>query len=394
MQATIRRKLVLLSLLILVVVSFAFTLLNHAMSRAWVEEDLRERAVNFAREIAATIGDRREFESRLLLERQIRDIMAVRQNVLQLDVLDLDGGRARVVATSHPEVRLPLTRKETEQVRRGRVVSRLIHEASGRYWEVLAPVTLGESVAGAVAAKFSLDRADAVAARVSRGALVLTAVSVVVMGLLMSLAVHFVVDRPLRRFLHTIDRVRQGDTRVALPVTGDDEFAVLGRQFNEMVVRIRTFNDDLQARIEEATRQLQARYREVERLNEQLFAMQRSLSHAERLALSGRIVAEIAHEVGTPLHSIAGHLELLRQDVTAGAPPEATTRRLNVVEGQLARVTEIITQLLDLTRRPTGEAASVDVNGLVRETIELVRPGLGAAGLSLGLSLSPGLPRV
>lgn len=394
MQATIRRKLVLLSLLILVVVSFAFTLLNHAMSRAWVEEDLRERAVNFAREIAATIGDRREFESRLLLERQIRDIMAVRQNVLQLDVLDLDGGRARVVATSHPEVRLPLTRKETEQVRRGRVVSRLIHEASGRYWEVLAPVTLGESVAGAVAAKFSLDRADAVAARVSRGALVLTAVSVVVMGLLMSLAVHFVVDRPLRRFLHTIDRVRQGDTRVALPVTGDDEFAVLGRQFNEMVVRIRTFNDDLQARIEEATRQLQARYREVERLNEQLFAMQRSLSHAERLALSGRIVAEIAHEVGTPLHSIAGHLELLRQDVTAGAPPEATTRRLNVVEGQLARVTEIITQLLDLTRRPTGEAASVDVNGLVRETIELVRPGLGAAGLSLGLSLRPGLPRV
>ena len=66
MQATIRRKLVLLSLLILVVVSFAFTLLNHAMSRAWVEEDLRERAVNFAREIAATIGDRREFESRLV----------------------------------------------------------------------------------------------------------------------------------------------------------------------------------------------------------------------------------------------------------------------------------------------------------------------------------------
>jgi signal transduction histidine kinase len=394
MQATIRRKLVLLSLLILVVVSFAFTLLNHAMSRAWVEEDLRERAVNFAREIAATIGDRREFESRLLLERQIRDILAVRQNVLQLDVLDLDGGRARVVATSHPEVRLPLTRKETEQVRRGRVVSRLIHEASGRYWEVLAPVTLGESVAGAVAAKFSLDRADAVAARVSRGAFVLTAVSVVVMGLLMSLAVHFVVDRPLRRFLHTIDRVRQGDTRVALPVTGDDEFAVLGRQFNEMVVRIRTFNDDLQGRIEEATRQLQARYREVERLNEQLFAMQRSLSHAERLALSGRIVAEIAHEVGTPLHSIAGHLELLRQDLTAGAPPEATTRRLNVVEGQLARVTEIITQLLDLTRRPTGEAASVDVNGLVRETVELVRPGLSAAGLSLELGLRPGLPRV
>jgi len=394
MRATIRRKLVLLSLLILVVVSFAFTLLHLAVSRAWVEEDLRERAVTFAREIAATIGDRREFESRPLLERQIRDIMAVRQNVLQLDVLDLDGGEARVVATSHDHTRLPLTRKDSEQVRLGLVVSRLIYEASGRYWEVLAPVTLGEAVAGAVAVKFSLDRADALAARISMGAFVLTAASVVVMGLLMSVAVHLVVDRPLRRFLHTIDRVRQGDTQAALPVAGDEEFAVLGRQFNEMVLRIRAFSDELQARIDEATRQLQARYREVERLNELLFAMQRSLSHAERLALSGRIVAEIAHEVGTPLHSVAGHLELLRQDVASGAPLEATTRRLDVVESQLARVSEIITQLLDLTRRPPGEAAPVDVNSLVRDTAELVRPGLAAAGLTLELALAPNLPRV
>jgi two-component system, NtrC family, sensor kinase len=394
MRATIRRKLVLLSLLILVVVSFAFTLLHHAVSRAWVEEDLRERAVTFAREIAATIGDRREFESGSLLQRQIRDIMAVRENVLQLDVLELDGSQTRVVATSHTETRLPLTRKDAEQIRLGRVVSRLIYEGAGRYWEVVAPVTLGEAVAGGVAAKFSLDRADALAARISMGAFVLTAASVVVMGLLMSAAVYVVVDRPLRRFLHTIDRVRHGDTRVALAVAGDEEFAVLGRHFNEMVLRIQAFNDELQARIDEATRQLQTRYQEVERLNELLFVMQRSLSHAERLALSGRIVAEIAHEVGTPLHSIAGHLELLRQDVVSGAPLEATTRRLDVVESQLARVGEIITQLLDLTRRPPGEAVPVDVNSLVHDTAELVRPGLAAAALTLELALAPDLPRV
>ncbi|HSF04873.1 MAG TPA: ATP-binding protein [Methylomirabilota bacterium] len=394
MRATIRRKLVLLSLLILVVVSFAFTLLHHKVSRAWVEEDLRERAVTFAREIAATIGDRREFESGPLLQRQIRDIMAVRGNVLQLDVLELEGGQTRVVATSHSDSRLPFTRKEADQVRLGRVVSRLIDQGSSRYWEVIAPVTLGETVAGAVAAKFSLDRADALAARISMGAFLLTAASVVVMGLLMSVAVYAVVDRPLRRFLHTIDRVRHGDTRAALPVTGDEEFAVLGRHFNEMVLRIQAFNDELQARIDEATHQLQTRYQEVEHLNELLFSMQRSLSHAERLALSGRIVAEIAHEVGTPLHSIAGHLELLRQDVASGASLEATTRRLNVVESQLARVSEIITQLLDLTRRPPGEAAPVDVNALVRSTAELVRPGLTAAGLTLELALTPDLPRV
>src|SRR5256885_12166504 len=54
-----------------------------------------------------------------------------------------------------------------------------------------------------------------------------------------------------------------------------------------------------------------------------------SLSHAERLALAGRIMAEVAHEVGTPLHSVAGHLELLRQDLPPSAMIDRKSTRLN-----------------------------------------------------------------
>ncbi len=393
MRLTIRRKLVLLSLLILVVVSFAFTVLHLRLSQAWIEEDLRERAIVFAREIAATIGDRREFESAALLERQIRDIMEVRQNVLQLDVLGFSAEDTRVIATSHPRTRLPLTRKEAEQVYRGRVVSRLVSGEPGRYWEVVAPVTLDAGVAGAIAAQFSLDRADALAARISAWAFLVTATSVLVMGALMSLAVHLVVDRPLRRFLGTVQRVQRGDADARVVTAARDEFGVLAAHFNEMITRLHDFQEELQARVKDATRELEARYQEVERLNELLFAMQRSLSHAERLALSGRIVAEVAHEVGTPLHSIAGHLELLRQDLVPAALSPDVTRRLDIVESQLARVTEIIARLLDVTRRPTGEPAVVDVNGLVRDTVELVRPEIGRAGVGLQVLLDPALPR-
>ncbi|MBI2215982.1 MAG: HAMP domain-containing protein [Candidatus Rokubacteria bacterium] len=390
----IKQKLVVLSLLILLVVSFGFSLLHLTMSRRLAEEDLQERAVAFAREIAATIGDRREFESGLLLEAQIRRIMAVRQNVLQLDVLAFGATGTTVVATSHPESRLPLTRQHREVVRRGQVVPRLVTGGGWRYWEVVAPVLLEGETVGAVAAKFSLDRADALAARVRTRALVLTAISVVVMGLLMSMAVEVVVNRPIRRFVGAIERIERGDTGVTVRVAADDEFRVLASKFNEMVVRLEGFNAELQARIVEATRELERRYREVERLNEVLFATQRKLGHAERLALSGRLMAQVAHEVGTPLHSIAGHVELLRQDLGSAALTDAVRRRFEIVDDQLRRVSEIISQLLDLTRAPAGERESVDVNALVRDTVDLVRPGVSAGGLQVIVAIDAEVPAV
>ncbi len=395
MPLSVRRKLVLLSLLILVVVSFGFTLLHLQLSRAWVEEDLRERAIAFAREIAATIGDRRELESGALLDRQIRAILDIRQNVVQLDVFSFAEGETSLAATSDPDVRLPFTRRESARTRRGEVVSRLVETGPTRYWEVIAPIVLDGAVAGAVAARFSLERADALAARIRWGAMALTAVSVVLMGALMSLAVYVVVERPVRRFLRAVARVHQGDTTAAVAVRTADEFGVLARQFNDMIARLHSFSEELQSRVKEATAELESRYREVERLNEQIYAMQRRLGQAERLAVAGRLMAEVAHEIGTPLHSISGHVELLRQDLAApGWAAADVGRRLAIIESQLARVTEIIARLLDLTRRPPGQPAAVDVNRVVRETADVVRPGLTGAGLALELALAPGLPAV
>src|SRR5439155_5150 len=249
MRLGVRQKLVLLSLLILVVVSFTFTAVQLDLTRTWREEDLRDRAVIFA-----------------------------------------------------------------------------------------------GAVAGAVAARFSLNRFDAREARSRTIAFWLTAISVLVMGLLMTLAVHGVVNRPIERFA----RAMRGAEAEPVAVTSNDEFGALARRFNDMIARAR----------------------------ERLFAMQRDLSHAERLALSGRIVAEVAHEIGTPLHSVMGHLELLREELPPLAVSETIERRLRVIESQLGRLREIIDRLLDLTRRSPQPAVPVDVNGLVQETVELVRPAV------------------
>ncbi len=387
MRMGVRAKLVLLSLLILIVVSFSFTGLQITLARAWFEEDLRARAVIFAREVAATIGDRREFENRDLLQHKIRQIMEVRRSVLQLDVLGFDAGGTHVVATSYDTRRLPFTRRQGEQVQRGHVVSHMVVDQAGRSWEVMAPITLDGAVVGAIAAKFSLSVAAAREARLRGWDLALTAISVLLMGSLMGLAVHVVVNRPIRRLVDAIRHVDAGQPGASARVDSRDEFGVLARHFNEMLARIEDFNSELQTKVKEATYELERRYDEMQR-------MQRSLSHAERLALAGRIMAEVAHEVGTPLHSVAGHLELLRQDLPAPVLTDDVRRRLAVIDTQLARVTQIIAQLLDLTRRTPGEPEKVDVNRLVTEIAEVVRPGMVAAGLVLDAATQPELPRV
>ena len=129
-----------------------------------------------------------------------------------------------------------------------------------------------------------------------------------------------------------------GSVRVA--PGGAEEFDALARHFNDMMARIEHFNEEVSQRIAEATCELASRFDEVQRLNELLYRTRNKLSQSERLAVAGQMVAQVAHEVGTPLHSMAGHLELLRAELTKqpdnGAaihrmPPHTHTRTAVVV---------------------------------------------------------------
>jgi signal transduction histidine kinase len=394
-RLSVRQKLILFSTLATLVVASGFTWVSLVLARRAIEEDFKTRAIVYAREVAAAIGGRRELESGPELNRLIARLLEIRTSVLQLDVLAFWPGDTIVVATNEPRVRLPFSRADAEEVRRGRIVSRAATSEAGDHREVMAPITLEGVVVGAVAVKFSTQRAEELANRIRFWALTLSVASLVLMGVLMSVAIHFVVNRPIRRFMDAISSAAATDSVPAtVSVATVDEFGVLARHFNEMVARIGQFSDELRTRITEATGELDRRYQQVEQLNALLFEMQRRLSHAERLALSGQVMAEVAHEVGTPLHSVAGHLELLRKDLPPAVLTGDVERRLTVIETQVARVIEIIGRLLDATRRSPGEPTTVDLDGLARDTAELVRPGLASAKIDLEVRLEPALPPV
>ena len=69
--------------------------------------------------------------------------------------------------------------------------------------------------------------------------------------------------------------------------------------------------------------------RSLRLLNEALFESQRQLSQSEKLAALGQVTATMAHQIGTPLNSISGYIQLMLQEETFDPKNENASRSSN-----------------------------------------------------------------
>lgn len=88
------------------------------------------------------------------------------------------------------------------------------------------------------------------------------------------------------------------------------------RERETLVTQISGFNEELRAQVASARQEISA-------ANQALFQMQQRLSRSERLAIAGQMAASLAHEIGTPLNAVSGHLQLLGRDHAQHAGTQA-----------------------------------------------------------------------
>ena len=103
----------------------------------------------------------------------------------------------------------------------------------------------------------------------------------------------------------------------------------------------------MEQKVNEATSEVANRNEELRRINEELFETQKNLARSERLAVAGQLAASLAHEIGTPLNSISGHVQLLARKTN----DDSTARRLMVIEKQVENIVRTVRQLLSWTRK-------------------------------------------
>jgi len=130
---------------------------------------------------------------------------------------------------------------------------------------------------------------------------------------------------------------------------------------------------------------------EVATLAQAFNSMATGLEHAEQLRRN--LIADVAHELRTPLSNIQGYLEAIRDGVMK--PDAATIRSLNE---EAALLSQLVNELQELSLAEAGELKLVyqteDITKLLKQAVTPWQPQLAAKEISLFLDLPDNLPLV
>ncbi len=133
---------------------------------------------------------------------------------------------------------------------------------------------------------------------------------------------------------------------------------------------------------------------ESKRAKDALRDAQSELAHASRLTAMGQLTASIAHEINQPLQAIVSNgnagLRWLKRD-----PPrlDEVGETLKQIVSDGHRASRTIASVRAIFKKDDGDRASVDVNELIVEVLELLRAELDTRGISVRTELGPELPK-
>jgi signal transduction histidine kinase len=157
---------------------------------------------------------------------------------------------------------------------------------------------------------------------------------------------------PLRRMSDAAARIGRGDLAQEVPVPSDDDLGELARAFNAMAADLR--------RLEESRHNL---------------------------------VADIAHELGTPLSVLQANLEGMLDGVVEPAPD-----RLAALHTQVRLLARLVEDLRDLSLAQAGRLplhrAPTDLSALVVDAAAAVGPHAADKSVSVQSRIAAGLPAV
>jgi two-component system OmpR family sensor kinase len=241
-------------------------------------------------------------------------------------IADSRRGTSRDVANDPVALRALVTGKQET----GRVV-----ESTGDFADVAIPLESGSVLL------FQAPLADSLATvRLVERRLLLATAFALVLAVALGLSASAVLAHRLRRLEAAAERIAGGDFDVPIVDRGDDEIGQLAVAFERMRIQL--------AQLDTARKEF---------------------------------VANASHELRTPLFSLGGFLELLADEEL-----DDETRRgfLETMQGQVARLAKLSTDLLDLSRVDAGQLRIIretaDLGEIVRGLVEELEPMRVASG--------------
>jgi PAS domain S-box-containing protein len=114
--------------------------------------------------------------------------------------------------------------------------------------------------------------------------------------------------------------------------------------------------------------------------------MEERLLQTEKMVAVGQLASGLAHEIGTPLNAISGTAEFL---VMNEGKKAAQREELGAIVAQTKRISHLVQQLLDFSRRSPSRRVDVNVQDVLQSTLHLLERPLATAGIRVELDLAP-----
>jgi len=130
---------------------------------------------------------------------------------------------------------------------------------------------------------------------------------------------------------------------------------------------------------------------EHERLSQALA----ELAHINRVSMMGEMTASLAHEIKQPMFAASADAETCVRWLARDRPDlaEAQEAALRLMK-DVGRASDIINRIVSLFKKEAPHRELVDVNGVVREMITLLRSEASRYSISIHDELTEGLPKI
>lgn len=201
---------------------------------------------------------------------------------------------------------------------------------------------------------------------------VFVGIGLVVVILLIGLSAF--VLKPLAKLTDSISTIEEtGDLQNRVDIHSKDEFGELARSFNSMMESLQRtrislietekelieHKDNLEALVEERTRELTDNYAKLRKLEK----LRDDLTHM------------VIHDMRTPLMGISSSIEFLQSGIS---DPNAKKELLAMLDTSASELSLMVNTLLDVTRLEQGEmpvnCATHDIGLIIKRAIETMRP--------------------
>jgi two-component system, NtrC family, sensor kinase len=322
---------------------------------------------------------------------EIMKTIALKQGIDRIRMFNRAG---QVMFSTRPDDPQPATPLQGDVAQR----VRLRRDPSGqRRLEMLTPIfnepscaqaachahPVGFKVLGVLDLQLNLDSVDREVASMKYRVMLVTMVEITLIGLFIFYFTRRFLSRPIEKLIAGAKAVSHME--LDKPIGVDDsseEIYELASAFEVMRERLGSATQNLEIKVEERTRQLQA--------------AQKKLLHNDRLASLGQLSASVAHEINNPISGVLNLSMLLQRMLKDdGVPParlEEFRKYLGQVTSETTRVGRIVSDLLAFSRRSKPQRAPADLNRIVRSTLSLVQHKMKLSNVEVETRLRDDLP--